>query len=546
MYFKKLTIDQINERYDIRDPWDYVTSFEKVMAEYCGYKYAVACDSNTNAIKLCFEYLGIKNQQIIIPSNTYVSVPNQIINSGNEVRFENIEWYGDYELGNTGIIDSACKVEHSKMVEDNHYKILSFHHRKIINIGRGGMILTNDRNFSLWARPMIYDGRNKRVNYDEDDFVCHGWHMYMTPEEAKRGLELLHGQVLTKHVMISGDHTTYKDLRLQRLFTHKKFNVKILNDWDFDYYYNNLKKIIRESEENFLELVLPQEYPLYDSDEKTYRELDNLLKENDKTLIYYCGVNIEEKFTKPLTNIKIVYWDSIDFFIRNYHEKTILNFKETKKSFEKHFSIMVFLKEGRQWRLKIADSFFNKGLEHATSTCLRINKEFTSLIPTILNKEPKNMTWDYTIDRFYETDQTYEFDTHIIPKEYMYGVMDIVIETIIYDFFVTEKTLRPIILEKPFIVFSCKGFHKKLSEYGFKMFDNIIDYSFDEIEDQNLRFEMIFEQLIKLKNTYTPKEISDKTEEVTKFNYEVFNSLRNGNKIPKDVQNYVYERESKK
>ena len=39
--------------------------------------------------------------------------------------------------------------------------ILSFHLKKILNIGQGGMILTNRPHFNEWARPMIYDGRHK-------------------------------------------------------------------------------------------------------------------------------------------------------------------------------------------------------------------------------------------------------------------------------------------------------------------------------------------------------------------------------------------------
>ena len=546
MFFKSLNIDQINETYGISDPWDYVTTFEKVMANYCGYKYAVACDSNTNAIKLCLEYLKIKNETIIIPANTYVSVPNQIINSGNEVKFENIEWYGEYELGSTGIIDSACKVEHSKTSLDKQYKILSFHHRKIINIGRGGMILTNDHFFCTWARPMIYDGRNKRVHYDEDDFVCHGWHMYMTPEEAKRGLELLHGGVLKKHTMISGDHTTYKDLRLQRLFTHNKHKVKILNEWNYGYYYNNIGKIIETSEENFFELILPQEYALYDGYEKKYIELDELLRREEKTLIYYSGVDFRHKLTTPLTNIKIVYWDSIDFFINLYNLKTINLIKSQEKSYSKHFSIMTYLKNGRSWRLKVADSFFNKLLDKHTSTCLRIDQSIVDKVPDLLNKDPKDIVWDFKIDRPYESDLTDNFDTQILPKEYMYGALDIVLETITYDFFVTEKTIRPILTEKPFVVFSCKGFHRKMKDYGFEMFEELIDYSFDDIEDDDTRFEMLFEQLLKIKDTFTPKEIDEKTSEKTKLNYELFLKINDGLKICKEVPNYVYKRDIKK
>lgn len=111
MSFERLNEDQIIEKYGIVDPWDYVTSFENAIKEYCGYGFAIPCDSNTNAIKLCLEYLGIKNEKIRIPAKTYVSVPNQIIHSGNYPELVGMEWYGEYEIGETGIIDSGRKFE---------------------------------------------------------------------------------------------------------------------------------------------------------------------------------------------------------------------------------------------------------------------------------------------------------------------------------------------------------------------------------------------------------------------------------------------------
>ena len=39
----------------LNNEWDKVLEFEKLIVEYCGSKYAVACDSNSNAIKLVLE-----------------------------------------------------------------------------------------------------------------------------------------------------------------------------------------------------------------------------------------------------------------------------------------------------------------------------------------------------------------------------------------------------------------------------------------------------------------------------------------------------------
>lgn len=48
--------------YKINDPWDWVTHFEDELSNYCGYNHGIACDSNSNAIRLVLHYLEITNQ----------------------------------------------------------------------------------------------------------------------------------------------------------------------------------------------------------------------------------------------------------------------------------------------------------------------------------------------------------------------------------------------------------------------------------------------------------------------------------------------------
>ena len=207
------------DKYKINDPWDWVTHFEKEISNYCGYEYGIACDSNSNAIRLVLHYLGIFNEEITIPSRTYVSVPNQIILSGNKIKFKDVEWDGMYSLNNTPIIDAATSFhkDMGKGYEDK-YMILSFHLKKILNIGQGGMILTNDGKFNEWSRPMIYDGRHKDRMYNEDEFECVGWHMYMSPEQAKRGLEIFNSDKIQDFNKSVGGSWRYGDLRNQKIY----------------------------------------------------------------------------------------------------------------------------------------------------------------------------------------------------------------------------------------------------------------------------------------------------------------------------------------
>lgn len=197
------------------DPWDTVTEFENKLAEYAGSKYAVCVDSCSNAMFLCMKYLGISGQTITLPKHTYASTPMQCIHAGNTIRFDDIEWSGEYYLGNTPIVDAATRFCKGMYIPDTYY-CLSFHHRKTLKIGRGGVILTNDKEFVDWCRPMIYDGRHKYVMHDVDDYECIGYHMYMTPEDAAIGLAKF--KDIADINLDTGSNLTYKDLSKQPVF----------------------------------------------------------------------------------------------------------------------------------------------------------------------------------------------------------------------------------------------------------------------------------------------------------------------------------------
>ena len=201
----------------LNNDWDKVLEFEKLVADYCGSKYAIACDSNSNAIKLVLEYLKVKDREIEIPKHTYASVPMQIIHSGNIPKFVDMNWCGEYLLFPLPIVDSACRFRKGMYMDDT-YQILSFHHRKILNIGKGGMILTNDENFVSWARPMIYDGRHIDKLYNQDELECIGYHMYMTPEDAEIGINIFNTKIKDLNEDC-GSYETYSDLTKQSIFS---------------------------------------------------------------------------------------------------------------------------------------------------------------------------------------------------------------------------------------------------------------------------------------------------------------------------------------
>ena len=188
----------------MNNPQENIERFENIIAEFARAEYAIATDSCTNAIFLCLKYYEDKYEsthrpRIKIPKQTYLSIPQAVMHAGWEVEFVDGRWEQEYQLDPYPILDSATRFEedmYSRSVQLNCPDLLqciSFHIKKPLPIGRGGMILTDDKDAMTWLKQARYDGRKSAMFTEIDDIDVLGYHMYMTPEQAARGIELFYG-----------------------------------------------------------------------------------------------------------------------------------------------------------------------------------------------------------------------------------------------------------------------------------------------------------------------------------------------------------------
>ena len=209
----------------IKSPYSIVKQFEEEIAAYTGAPYAVSVDSCTNALFLCLKFtqdgIDLDGECVIIPSKTYLSVPMSIIHSGYIPIFDKrIQWSGEYRLEPYGILDSAKRLT-SGMYRSGMFQCLSFHAKKHLAIGKGGMILTDDHYAVEWFKKARYEGRSEKF-YKDDQIDMLGWNMYMTPEQAARGLVLLQ-QLPLENPDIPEVGGGYRDLTEFNVF--KKYRV---------------------------------------------------------------------------------------------------------------------------------------------------------------------------------------------------------------------------------------------------------------------------------------------------------------------------------
>lgn len=170
----------------------YVEKFEEQIAKFCGQKYAIAVTSGTSALTLSLTSMNINNNSIVfVPAYTWVATYNAPKLLGAEVRLVDIDSHNfcinpissqnlfnkiqfnnkksviipvhmfgnrcpsnlgnfDYILGDGCCAFGGKDIDGTRCGNWNEIECFSFHPRKLITTGEGGMVLcSNDKLASL-------------------------------------------------------------------------------------------------------------------------------------------------------------------------------------------------------------------------------------------------------------------------------------------------------------------------------------------------------------------------------------------------------------
>ena len=68
-----------------------VRMFEKQFADYCKVKYALGTNSGTSSLEIILRAIGVEDQTVVMPSNTYMATPMAAIKAGGRVIFTECE-----------------------------------------------------------------------------------------------------------------------------------------------------------------------------------------------------------------------------------------------------------------------------------------------------------------------------------------------------------------------------------------------------------------------------------------------------------------------
>lgn len=240
-----LTEDEAKNAYDtILTGWitqgPRVAEFEEKFAKYVGSKYAVAVSNCTTALHLAMIVAGVKEgDEVICPSMSYIATANSIAYVGAKPVFAEVDpvtYNMDvkdaekritpktkaillvHQIGMPGDIDAfkeLCRKYNLELIEDaacaagSSYKgnkigyhsdlvCFSFHPRKVITTGDGGMITTNNEEYYNRLKLLRQHGMsvNDRVRHTSDkvifeDHVEVGYNYRLTDIQASVGIRQL-------------------------------------------------------------------------------------------------------------------------------------------------------------------------------------------------------------------------------------------------------------------------------------------------------------------------------------------------------------------
>lgn len=283
-------------------------------------------------------------------------------------------------------------------------------------------------------------------------------------------------------------------------------------------------------------------------------EIINEILEKNKSIMYMLhgapmqavyNKNIQQLFYNEhsndtnsiyrLNNIKTLHWPT--YYLHWTYDQIKSNYSEydietlgVEKNFEKLY-INYNHRVHYHRCLMIDDLVKFKLFDYGFNSWIYINNEFTNNYdfkywkPEVLKIDEFNLGFTVNGDDIM-TDTNLFTESLLKPNSFL----NLVTETNIHVMFLSEKTWKPILLEQPFIILGSRNQNLELLKYGFKLYDEIFDYSFDSEEDLQFRVVGIINNLNRIKNK-DYNELYDLIKEKIKFNK---------NRALQIIKNYEY------
>ena len=276
--------------------------------------------------------------------------------------------------------------------------------------------------------------------------------------------------------------------------------------------------INKESYKNDKIVVRFYEPGLVDAGDQTF--IDLIERNMDKKHVTYYGCNFTNREGLPLTFFNNMFHAGPRLYKENSLCVRLLNScipVDKKSNRLKKFD---FLMGGTN---TIKDWLYEFLKKHSVSD---------QVFCTYYRDNPVNGSWSKFVKTpINHTAETIEdnrksllrYSDLIDPEIYNKTFYTALIETMDHPAFgvFTEKTAKPIVSKRPFVVFGSPGQLQALRKLGFKTFSPVVDESYDYEQDRNKRFEMVLDSMYELCKK-DPKSVYGKLDKILEHNKQHF------------------------
>jgi hypothetical protein len=221
--------------------------------------------------------------------------------------------------------------------------------------------------------------------------------------------------------------------------------------------------------------------------------------DNKRVTYYICGM-LNFEMTHSEVKQFMDWFETSTYFYRHWLPEILTRLKPHETKY-KEFDILLGRKKLHR------DELYKFAKDRPGLSILTYFNDHN----TILNDNPEKWIWEHTGVKI---DQTPEWTVNIVnyfghPMSlsqiipisiYNLTAYTAVAETCFDDrfSFYTEKTSKPIIARRLFVMFAGRGYLQNLRKLGFQTFDSIIDEGYDYESDSLIRWRWAWEEMMKL------------------------------------------------